>query len=203
MLHRCRGLARVRRRREGAQLVERCWPTIVDGTAVPESCTAPTIAGSRLPLRIRRSGCARAAGFSPRDRASRSPTSTSAASATTGSITATRSATARIYSFPGAEINEIGGRNFVKSIRRMEPAALALPPRRARPGFYATWLRPALFVGGLATNLDDDGVRAHGSPLSAARSTCASRSCRPRPDAVGRRRASRSRTGSGPQPRGR
>ena len=27
------------------------------------------------------------------------------------------------------------------------------------PGFYATWLRPAVFVGGLATNLDDSPSR--------------------------------------------
>ena len=58
------------------------------------------------------------------------------------------------YGFPGAELNEIGGRNFVKSMVEWN-----LPPWRFRrvgtPGFYATWMRPALFVTGLATNLDD------------------------------------------------
>ena len=58
------------------------------------------------------------------------------------------------YSLPGAELNEIGGRNFVKST-----IELNLPPWRFQglgtPGFYAPWVRPALFVGGLATNLDD------------------------------------------------
>jgi hypothetical protein len=40
---------------------------------------------------------------------------------------------------------------------------LNLPPWRFRrvgtPGFYATWMRPALFVTGLATNLDAPSVR--------------------------------------------
>jgi hypothetical protein len=60
--------------------------------------------------------------------------------------------------FPGAEIDEIGGRNFFKSM-----AEWNLPPWRFRrvgtPGFYATWLRPAIFVSGLATNLDAADVR--------------------------------------------
>lgn len=58
------------------------------------------------------------------------------------------------YSLPGAELNEIGGRNFVKST-----IELNLPPWRFQglgtPGFYAPWLRPAVFVSGLAANLDD------------------------------------------------
>ena len=58
------------------------------------------------------------------------------------------------YSLPGAELNEIGGRNFVKSM-----VELNLPPLRFQrfgtSGFYVPWLRPAVFVGGLATNLDD------------------------------------------------
>ena len=61
-------------------------------------------------------------------------------------------------SFAGAELNEIGGRNFVKSTVEWN-----LPPwrfaRLGTPGFYATWLRPAIFVTGLATNLDDESVR--------------------------------------------
>ena len=63
-----------------------------------------------------------------------------------------------LSSFPGAALNGIGGRNFVKSALELN-----LPPWRfrrvGRPGLHATWLRPAVFVGGLATNLDDDGVR--------------------------------------------
>jgi hypothetical protein len=58
------------------------------------------------------------------------------------------------YSMPGAELNEIGGRNFVKSM-----VELNLPPVRFQSfgtsGFYVPWMRPALFVSGLGTNLDD------------------------------------------------
>jgi hypothetical protein len=62
------------------------------------------------------------------------------------------------YSFPGTELNEIGGRNFVKST-----IDLNLPPLRFQnlgtPGLYVPWLRPALFVSGLATNLDHREAR--------------------------------------------
>jgi hypothetical protein len=62
------------------------------------------------------------------------------------------------YSFPGAELNAIGGRNFVKSTVEWN-----LPPRRFRragiPAFYASWARPAVFVGALATNLDAADAR--------------------------------------------
>lgn len=62
------------------------------------------------------------------------------------------------YAFPGAELNEVGGRNFMKSTLEWN-----LPPLRFRrlgsPGFYVTWMRPALFVGGLATNLDNGSFR--------------------------------------------
>ena len=38
-----------------------------------------------------------------------------------------------------------------------------LPPwrfaRLGTPGFYATWLRPAVFLTGLVTDLDNDGLR--------------------------------------------
>lgn len=62
------------------------------------------------------------------------------------------------YSFPGVELNEIGGRNFARST-----VELNLPPWRysrvGRPGFYLTWMRPALFAGVLATNIDAPSVR--------------------------------------------
>ena len=62
------------------------------------------------------------------------------------------------YSFPGVELNEIGGRNFVRPTLEWN-----LPPWRFRragtPGFYATWARPALFVTGLSTNLDAPSAR--------------------------------------------
>src|SRR5207253_2072198 len=62
------------------------------------------------------------------------------------------------YSFPGAELNEIGGRNFVKSTLEWNA-----PPWRFRragiPSFFATWARPAVFVAALATNLDAPEAR--------------------------------------------
>jgi hypothetical protein len=58
-----------------------------------------------------------------------------------------------VGSFPGLALNELGGRNFVKALIEW-----ALPPLRfervGTPGAYLTWCRPAVFVGGLATNLD-------------------------------------------------
>jgi len=62
------------------------------------------------------------------------------------------------YAFPGAELNEIGGRNFLRSTLEWN-----LPPLRFRnagtPGLYLTWMRPAVFVGGLMTNLDARAAR--------------------------------------------
>jgi hypothetical protein len=62
------------------------------------------------------------------------------------------------YAFPGAALNEIGGRNFARSLVEWE-----LPPvrfsRAGTPGFYLSFLRPALFAGGLATNLDRSAIR--------------------------------------------
>ena len=81
------------------------------------------------------------------------------------------------YAFPGVDLNEIGGRNFLKST-----VELNLPPWRfqrvGRPGFYATWMRPALFVTGLATNLDDQATCAGRRWTPAASSIFASRCCR-------------------------
>ncbi|HET7207797.1 MAG TPA: hypothetical protein VFI95_14570 [Terriglobales bacterium] len=62
------------------------------------------------------------------------------------------------YSFPGAELNEIGGKNYAKSMLEWN-----LPPFRfrrvGRPGFYLSWARPAIFTSGLITNMDDATVR--------------------------------------------
>ena len=66
------------------------------------------------------------------------------------------------YAFPGAELQEIGGRNFAKTMLEWN-----LPPLRFRnvgtPGFYLTWMRPAVFVGGLGTNLDSEEFRRFAS----------------------------------------
>ena len=62
------------------------------------------------------------------------------------------------YSFPGTDLNAIGGRNFVKSL-----AEWNLPPlrfsRAGTPGAYLAWMRPAIFVGGIVTNVDDEPSR--------------------------------------------
>ena len=62
------------------------------------------------------------------------------------------------YSFPGVELNEIGGKNYAKSVLEWN-----LPPVRfrrvGRPGFYLSWARPAVFASGLITNMDDANVR--------------------------------------------
>ena len=63
-----------------------------------------------------------------------------------------------VESFPGVELNAIPGRNFAKGTVEWN-----LPPwrfaRAGTPGLHATWLRPAVFVTGLATNLDDSAFR--------------------------------------------
>lgn len=62
------------------------------------------------------------------------------------------------YSFPGIEIDEVGGTNFGKSL-----VEWCLPPLRFRrvgtPAFYATWARVALFGSGLASNVDSSDYR--------------------------------------------
>jgi hypothetical protein len=62
------------------------------------------------------------------------------------------------YSFPGMPLNDVAGRNFTKAVLEWN-----LPPIRFQhagtPGFYATWLRPAIFAGGLITNLDAADAR--------------------------------------------
>ncbi|HUR33155.1 MAG TPA: hypothetical protein VM032_05125 [Vicinamibacterales bacterium] len=67
-------------------------------------------------------------------------------------------------SFPGTGINDIGGRNFLKGT-----AEWNLPPlrfsRAGSPGIYASWVRPAVFVAGLATNLDERAARRRAMSL--------------------------------------
>jgi hypothetical protein len=70
------------------------------------------------------------------------------------------------YSFPGLELNALGGTNYARSMLEWN-----LPPIRFRhvgsPGFYLTWARPALFASGIATNLDDASVRRSVSNVGA------------------------------------
>jgi hypothetical protein len=57
------------------------------------------------------------------------------------------------YSFPGVELNSIGGTNFGKLL-----AEWTLPPLRFRrlglPALYCRWTRLALFSAGIVTNID-------------------------------------------------
>jgi hypothetical protein len=63
------------------------------------------------------------------------------------------------YSFPGFGLNEVGGRGFVKSM-----AELNLPPvifeNVGTPSAYLTWLRGAVFAGGLVTDPQKSEFRA-------------------------------------------
>ncbi|MEJ2258361.1 MAG: hypothetical protein P8X98_15485 [Woeseiaceae bacterium] len=62
------------------------------------------------------------------------------------------------YTMPGFELNEIGGRNFAKTMIEWN-----LPPIRfarvGRPGFFLSWARTSVFASHLATGLDDSAVR--------------------------------------------
>ena len=57
------------------------------------------------------------------------------------------------YAFPGTELNALSGRSFVRSTLELN-----LPPvrfsRLGRPGFFASWIRPAAFGGVVVTNPD-------------------------------------------------
>ena len=59
----------------------------------------------------------------------------------------------QFYSYPGLEINEVGGRNFVKA-----GLEWPLPPIRFKrmglPNLYFNWMRLALFGNGLLLNAD-------------------------------------------------
>lgn len=57
------------------------------------------------------------------------------------------------YSFPGVELNQIGGVNYGKAMLEWD-----LPPLRFRrfgiPSFYCNWSRVALFSSAIVTNID-------------------------------------------------
>ena len=61
-------------------------------------------------------------------------------------------------SLPGLDLNEVGGRNFARSM-----VEWTVPPvrfsRAGTPGFYLTWMRPSVFASGLMTNLDAASAR--------------------------------------------
>lgn len=61
-------------------------------------------------------------------------------------------------SFPGFDIDELGGQNFAKSVLELN-----LPPLRfeevGTPGFFLSWARPALFASTLVTDPGNDSER--------------------------------------------
>ena len=61
-------------------------------------------------------------------------------------------------SFPGFDIDELGGQNFAKSVLEFN-----LPPLRfeevGTPGFFLSWARPALFASALVTDPGNDSHR--------------------------------------------
>jgi hypothetical protein len=63
-----------------------------------------------------------------------------------------------VYSFPGVEIDELGGTDFGKAMLEWR-----LPPIRFKrfgaPNFYLTWASATLFGGAITTNFDDAAVR--------------------------------------------
>ncbi|HEX5651178.1 MAG TPA: hypothetical protein VFX69_16085 [Steroidobacteraceae bacterium] len=63
-----------------------------------------------------------------------------------------------LLSMPGFEIDALNGRSFVKGMLEWN-----LPPIRfeklGSPGFYGSWIRPAVFTTGLVTNPDSAGRR--------------------------------------------
>ncbi len=62
------------------------------------------------------------------------------------------------YSFPGAKLNEIGGKTYAKGM-----VEWCLPPLRFQhlgtTQCFATWVRPGLFVAALATDFDNADFR--------------------------------------------
>ena len=62
------------------------------------------------------------------------------------------------YAFPGLDLNALGGRSFLKSTVEWN-----LPPwrfsRLGTPGAYVAWLRPAVFAGGLGTDVGRTSTR--------------------------------------------
>ncbi len=70
------------------------------------------------------------------------------------------------YSFPGADLNEIGGNDFTK-----ESIEWTLPPVRFRrlgvPSLYANWARLALFSSALQTNGTNGTNRTHATDVGA------------------------------------
>ena len=70
------------------------------------------------------------------------------------------------YALPGFELNEFGGRNFIRSMVEWN-----LPPIRFRnvggDRFYLSWARPAIFATTLVTNSDSGSLQRNISSVGA------------------------------------
>jgi len=70
------------------------------------------------------------------------------------------------YAMPGFELNELGGRNFYRSMIEWN-----LPPVRfsdvGGSRFFLSWARPALFATTLVTNSDDSALKRNVSSIGA------------------------------------
>jgi hypothetical protein len=64
----------------------------------------------------------------------------------------------KFYSFPGFNIDELNGKNFVKSMLEWNLPPITLN-EVGTPAFYLTWIRTALFAGGLTTDFGKDGYK--------------------------------------------
>lgn len=130
---------------------------VVDGRLIPR-VRADLALGHALPIGHSSVWLRQSAGFSPRDRDQPFANFFFGGFGNNYVDRGSEKRYREYYSLAGAELNEVGGRNFVKSAVEWN-----LPPwrfaRLGTPGLYATWLRPAVFVTGLATNLDDRRVR--------------------------------------------
>lgn len=130
---------------------------VVDGATVPklfatyDRSLATPMGHSSVWLRA-------AAGYSPRDRSNPFANFYFGAFGNNYVDHADEKRYRQYYSFPGVDLNAVGGRDFVKTTLEWN-----LPPwrfsRMGTPGLYATWLRPAVFVGGLVTNLESAAAR--------------------------------------------
>jgi hypothetical protein len=70
------------------------------------------------------------------------------------------------YSFPGFDLNAIGGTNFGRVMLELD-----LPPLRFRhfglPNLYCTWARVALFTTGLLSNMDVPSIQQKAADVGA------------------------------------
>jgi hypothetical protein len=130
---------------------------VVDGKAVPR-LYGTYDAGAALPISHSSVWLRSAAGYSPRDRTEPFANFYFGGFGNNYVDHGEEKRYREFYAFPGADLNEISGRNFARSMIEWN-----IPPWRFRrlgtPGFHLTWARPAIFVTGLVTDLDASAYR--------------------------------------------